>query len=85
MLPAPVTSPANCGRFVLFRQGKKSTRNPAMTLSWTEWLREKGERNSRSYDFSKARPAGKMRGFWICAGVVGVCLVFVSMWAYTRH
>ncbi len=59
-----------------FAIGKAPFRCPAVTLSWLEWLLEKGERNSRCYDFVEARPVWEMWWFRIvlalavCQGLV---------------
>ncbi|MCK9580770.1 MAG: hypothetical protein M0Q92_10030 [Methanoregula sp.] len=34
-----------------------------MTITWLEWLFEKGERNSRCYDFIEVRPFWTMGWF----------------------
>jgi hypothetical protein len=47
-----------------------------LTISWTEWLLEKGEQDSRSYDFIEARPVWTMWGFRSSVAAVCICLVW---------
>jgi hypothetical protein len=57
---------------------KIKTRYPSVTISWLEWLLEKGERNSRCYDFVEARPVWEMWWFriglalFVCLGLVWI-------------
>ena len=53
-----------------------SLRDPAVTLTWLGRLLEKGERNSRCYDFTEARPVWTKWWFRTCAALVCVCLVW---------
>jgi len=61
-------------------RGKKAIRDPAMTLSWFDWLLEKGERNSLSYDFSEARPFWTM--WWFRALALLVVIVALIFWFF---
>ncbi|MGD0081290.1 MAG: hypothetical protein ABSB80_11670 [Methanoregula sp.] len=53
-----------------------SLQGPVMTVTWLEWLLERGERNSRSYDFMEARPVWTKWWFRACAALAGICLVW---------
>jgi hypothetical protein len=44
----------------------------AMTLTWLEWLQEKDERNSHSYDFIEAHPVWEK--WWFRIGVAVICI-----------
>lgn len=54
---------------------KKSTLYPAVTISWMDWLLEKGEPDSNWYDFAEERPIWTKWWFRICAGAL--CVGFV--------
>jgi len=60
---------------VVYHTGKNFSRDPVVTLSWLDRLLEKGERNSRCYDFIEQRPFWTMG--WFRAGVVilGICVI----------
>jgi hypothetical protein len=52
-----------------------------MTPSLTDWLLQKDERNSRSYDFNEARPLWKFWLFRIIAGIVCLLLIWFFLFA----
>jgi len=49
-----------------------------MTPSLTDWLLQKGERNSRSYDFIEARPVWK---YWLFRIIAGIFVMFL-LWFF---
>jgi len=53
-----------------------------MSISLTDWLLQKSERNSRSYDFSEARPVWKYWLFRIAAG--SVCLFLIWFFLFRK-
>jgi hypothetical protein len=50
-----------------------------VTTSWLDWLLERGERNSRCYDFIEARPFWTKWWFRVGAAllIIGVFIVVV--------
>jgi hypothetical protein len=52
-----------------------------MTLSWLDRVLEKGERNSRSYDFTEKRPLWRMWVFRLSAAAVCICIA-LFFWAF---
>jgi hypothetical protein len=59
------------------QKGEKSIRFPAVTISWLEWLLEKGEPDSNWYDFAEERPFWTMWWFRTCATALCICLVWI--------
>ena len=55
---------------------------PAVTVSWTEWLLEKGEPDSNWYDFAEKRPVWTMWWFRISAAAICTCLIWF-LWLFT--
>jgi hypothetical protein len=46
-----------------------------VTISWVDWLLEKGEPDSNWYDFAEERPVWTM--WWFRTGAVALCLGLV--------
>jgi hypothetical protein len=57
------------------QNGEKSIRYPAVTISWVDWLLEKGEPDSNWYDFAEERPVWTM--WWFRTSAVALCLGLV--------
>lgn len=75
MIPAPVTRTADSVPAGSLQDEEKSIRYPAMTISWMDWLLEKGEPDSNWYDFAEERPVWTM--WWFRISVMAVCIVLV--------
>lgn len=67
-----------------FSHGKQDSGDPSMTLSWLDWLLEKGERNSRSYDFIEERPFWTMWWFRISAvlAIIAILIIGIFFWPF---
>lgn len=67
---------------VLYPAGKIVSRDPAVSLSWLDRLFEKGERNSRCYDFIEHRPFWTMG--WFRAMVVLLGIFGILFWLFAQ-
>jgi hypothetical protein len=54
--------------------------DPAVTLTWTEWLNGNDEDNSCWFDFMEAPPVWGTRWFWIVVAVSCICII-VFFWS----
>ena len=59
-----------------FKDKKKNLWSPAVTVTWMDWLLEKGEPDSNWYDFAEKRPVWTMWWFRISASVLFIGLVW---------
>ena len=50
------------------QNGEKSIRYPAVTISWVDWLLEKGEPDSNWYDFAEERIDAALERYTVKAG-----------------
>jgi len=75
MIPAPVTRTADSVPAGSLQDKEKSIRYPAMTVSWMDWLLEKGEPDSNWYDFAEKRPFWTM--WWFRISFMAVCIALV--------
>jgi hypothetical protein len=72
MPPVPVTRKADALPAGSLQAVKKRILYPAVTISWLEWLQEKGEPDSNWYDFAEERPFWKM--WWFRTGAAALCI-----------
>ena len=75
MLPAPVTRTADRLPVGSLQDREKRIRYPAVTISWLEWLLEKGEPDSNWYDFAEERQIWTM--WWFRIGILAVIIAVV--------
>lgn len=52
-----------------------------MTISWLDRLLEKGEKNSRCYDFTQARP---VRDMWWFRVTIALGVILCSAWFFLQ-
>jgi hypothetical protein len=55
--------------------GKSRMQDPAVTLTWTEWLNGDDEDHSCWFDFMEAPPVWKTRWFRIGVAAASVCFI----------
>jgi len=55
---------------------KKNIWSPSVTVTWMDWLLEKGEPDSNWYDFAEKRPVWTMRWFRMSVSVLCIGLVW---------
>jgi hypothetical protein len=75
MTPLPAIRTADCLPAGSLQDGEKSLRYPAVTISWMDWLLEKGEPDSNWYDFAEERPVWTM--WWFRIGITAVCIALI--------
>jgi hypothetical protein len=77
MPPVSVTRKANSVPAGSLQPGENRIQYPAVTISWLEWLQEKGEPDSNWYDFAEKRPFWTMWWFRISAAALCIGIVWI--------
>jgi len=81
MPPVPVTGKADFLPGCSLEAGEKRILYPAVTISWLDWLQEKGEPDSNWYDFAEERPVWTM--WWFRISISAVCIGLVWIFSPT--